>query len=206
MPVPDGPQFPRHLYHYSAEAPDEFMSAPTVHAGSLSQASDRASFFRGNIPHIREYGVDGSVRAGVYEITPSQHIEVHPEVLEDDEANAADMRFLKKNNYPVPESVEHSIGPQYDYQAARRIVRAAKALSSNKAVAYDNFSEGGGRSFVIPAPHFNAGVTGKLETNDGVVSDEIETWNAPDPHTQTPLPMDYTPMKKSRRTTAYRGA
>jgi hypothetical protein len=183
MPKPTSPQF-ESFHHASLNDPSEFMAAPTLHVGTEDAAEHRKRDIQGFSR--------GRDIANIYKITPSQHLDIHPEMLDDMEANTADARYLRKNNYPVSADVFHSSsGWNLGYQSARRVVAGARALKQNKALQYINEGEDkGSRALIIPSPHFNAAIGDNPE----------------DPLEQPVLPMDYSPIKQSYHTQEYREA
>jgi hypothetical protein len=194
MPTPDGPQF--RVYHGTNLPSDEVMKAPSIHAGTEDAAYAR----------LHDLGYT-SYHQATLELTPSEHLEKHPVMLRDDEANAADARYLKKSNYPVPRSIEQSAtsSDDMDYKTARRIVGASRALARNHMVMYQNDFESG-LSVIIPSPHHNAALT-NVTSSDKLVSGKTVkgTRNkTKDPHKQTPLPMNYSTLQVSNRTKTHR--
>lgn len=207
-------------FHTSIVRPNAFMKAPTIHTGGETTALQRKE-------DLRTY--ERGKKSLVHKINVSQNAEYHPEVLTDAEANYADKRYLEKSNYPVPRSVEDSaeLEDEYrptlnannrdysrnysGYQSARRVVAAAKALSENKIIEYENTVEGG-TSYIIPSPHFNAKAVARSSSEsrygDG---GDFEPEYKPnkgvadtDPHTQPVLPMDYSGLNMSRDTKSWR--
>lgn len=199
MPTPKGPQF-KTWFHASRFPKEEFTAAPTIHVGDIGAAVSRESYMRG---FISERNAPWSIHA----VKPSEHMEFHGELLGDDEANAAEARYLEKSNYPIPQSVQESMRPIEDYGSARSIVRAARALAANKAVQYENPVEGG-ISAIIPSPHFNVSThrmrPNEIDRETVKVTDTSALEGMEDPHQQTVLPMDYSGMKQSKRTKEYR--
>jgi hypothetical protein len=190
-----GPQFQR-VFHATNQPPEEFMKAPTIHVGEHAAALDRMGFM-GKLRNKFE-----SAPYDMYAIQPSEHMEVHPEKLSDPIANAADYRYLRKRGYPVTQSIDDSLPDmkKLSYKDARQVVGGARALAQNKALMYENTVEGG-ESLIIPAPHHNAAIVTSLTESKGTMTTDKEVQ---DPHTQTPLPMDYTVLQQSEVTKDHR--
>lgn len=176
------------LFHSSTVAPDQLMKAPLIHVGTQRAARD--------IQDNRE------VSSRITKFYPSQHAEVHPEVLSDEEANEAHRQFVEARNYPLHLTVKHSALPRrsvddhadgtvpaYETDAQKRRIQAAvQALSENKILQYENFAEDSGSlSYVVPSPHMN-----------------LRRKGGRDPMKQPVLPMDYSGVAPSNKTLAYR--
>jgi hypothetical protein len=204
----------RNVFHASKAAPEEFMSAPTLHVGTLNSAVDRAT-------NIDDWELENPLPGmeddfspqDIHKITISEHMTAHPKILSDKEANIANVRYLKKAGHFVPGSLRDTakgFSQDITYQGARDIVSAAKSLGRNSVVAYRNESEDPGSiSMIVPSPHFNARVTGVLRGTDreeiqaGLKdfdpAKDIKKVRGPkkDPHKQEVLPMDYSGLQES---------
>lgn len=198
MPTPDGEQF-KTWFHATRSPQSEFTAAPTIHVGDLGTATNRED----QMKYLTKSGETWSINA----VKPSQHMEFHDKLLDDNIANAAEKRYLEKHNYPVPASVKDSSTPIDDYATAREVVGAARALGKNKALRYNNFVEGG-ISAIIPSPHFNTSIhrlsPDEIDRDSLELVDDRRIQEAKDPHQQAVLPMDYSGLKESNVTWSHR--
>lgn len=134
------------LFHFSVDDPNEFMRAPTLHAGTAGSAVARGTYKSG-------FG-----NGAIYALS-KQNLEIDDLELDDDVANLADAMFLQSRDFPISRSIMDSIGglhwrshinPRQRAQAAR----GYQSLTENRGFTYHNSQEGG-LSVVMPSPQFN---------------------------------------------------
>ena len=139
------------LFHFSVDDPNEFMRAPTIHAGTAGSAVMRGS---------AQSGATG----GIYALS-KQNLDIDDLGLDDDVANLADMIFLRSRNFPVSRSVKDSVfgGTKddisdtlslYSQRERTQAMRGYQSLVNNRGFTYHNSQEGG-LSVVMPSPQFN---------------------------------------------------
>lgn len=162
-------------YHGTRAPKEEFMNAPVVHVGSHKSASSRV-------------GVTWpGAAAQLHRLQFAEHVEFHPEVLTDAEANTAHDLHATAHGLRTPESVADGVPSSYNRP---RVWSAVDALKANKILRYENAIEAPGDiSHVVPSPSMN--LKGGRRSKD--------------PSTQHRLPMDYSMTgRETEKTSASR--
>jgi hypothetical protein len=200
------------LFHWTTAEPDEFMRAPSIHVGDIHAAVNRSTVG------------SGSQGAGyIYALSP-EHVVTDPEVFRDQEANWADITFLKDRNLVGSSSL--SVATNKDgspvHGNVERHDRAAEALSNNRSIDYENAWEKG-ISKILVSPQFNTHLLngGMPLTEDQIrdlvgTDDQSQTSNISaeprygpvnpaftTPKQQQVLPLDYSRVNPSERTKSH---
>jgi hypothetical protein len=154
------------VYHATVLNAQQTLEAPVLHVGTLGQAqcvlSDfvkkrgKSHIFKGffryldNLDQIKEISIFYN-EAQLFEYTLDNNILIHKRVLNDTEANAVHALHAKRHNYPISGSVYYSSTfPECDHDIVHE---SLDALDSGYTLMYENVSEGGGTSYLVPAPH-----------------------------------------------------
>lgn len=200
------------LFHWTTAEPDEFMRAPSIHVGDINAAVNRSTVGW------------GSKSAGyIYALSP-EHVVTDPEVFGDQEANWADITFLKDRN--LVGSSKISVAQNKDgspvHGNVERHDRAVEALSNNRSIDYENVWEKG-ISKILVSPQFNTHLlNGGMPLTDDQIRDLVGTDNLSPrattneeprygpvhpafttPKQQQVLPLDYSRVNPSETTKSH---
>lgn len=153
------------VYHATVLNEAQTLEAAVLHVGSLQQAhcvlndfprnGYKSHIFKGffryfsNLDEIREVSIFYK-EARLFKYTLDSNTLIHKKVITDTEANAVHVLHAARHNYPISGSVYYSsVFPEYDHDTVHE---ALDALDSGYTLMYENVSEGGGTSYLVPAP------------------------------------------------------
>jgi hypothetical protein len=156
------------LYHASALTREQVLEAPVLHVGDLSQAKvifDELLLKFKDVYYFKNLGKNVSENNTLEDILQVQVLYKKPEIYElslcllntlynnvlftDNDVNCVHVLHAQHHNYPISTSILHSA----DFnKCVSDPQEGLYYLNKGYTLGYENMSEGGGVSYLVPAP------------------------------------------------------